>query len=48
MAYLDKRWATYFAGELFRTSAVFFMGYSINDPVLRYRCSHCLIWLRAN
>ena len=36
LAYLTERWAARFAGELFRNYVVCFVGYSINDPVLRY------------
>ena len=36
LAYLTERWAARFAGELFRNFTVCFVGYSINDPVLRY------------
>ncbi len=36
LAYLTERWAARFVGELFRTYVVCFVGYSINDPVLRY------------
>lgn len=35
-AYLTERWAARFVGELFRNYTVCFVGYSINDPVLRY------------
>ena len=35
-AYLTERWATRFAIELFRNYMVCFVGYSINDLVLRY------------
>ena len=35
-AYLTERWAARFVSELFRNYAVCFVGYSINDPVLRY------------
>ncbi len=35
-AYLTERWAARFVGELFRNYLVCFIGYSINDPVLRY------------
>lgn len=35
-AYLVERWAAQFASELFRNYVVCFVGYSINDPVLRY------------
>ncbi len=36
LAYLTERWAARFLGELFRNFAVCFVGYSIDDPVLRY------------
>jgi hypothetical protein len=36
LAYLTERWAARFVSELFRNSMVCFIGYSINDPVLRY------------
>ncbi len=36
LAYLTERWAARFASELFRNYVVCFIGYSINDPVLRY------------
>jgi hypothetical protein len=36
LAYLTERWAARFVSELFRNYAVCFVGYSINDPVLRY------------
>ncbi|KTD03719.1 hypothetical protein Lgee_0532 [Legionella geestiana] len=35
-AYLIERWAARFVSELFRNFSVCFVGYSINDPVLRY------------
>jgi len=35
-AYLIERWAARFVSELFRTYTVCFVGYSINDPILRY------------
>src|SRR6218665_1841144 len=35
-AYLTERWAANFVSELFRNYVVCFVGYSINDPVLRY------------
>ena len=35
-AYLTERWAARFASELFRNYTVCFVGYSIDDPVLRY------------
>ena len=36
LAYLTDRWAARFVSELFRNFVVCFVGYSINDPVLRY------------
>ena len=36
LAYLTERWASRFVGELFRNHIVCFVGYSIDDPVLRY------------
>lgn len=36
LAYLTERWAARFVGEMFRNYLVCFVGYSINDPVLRY------------
>lgn len=36
LAYLTERWAARFVSELFRHYTVCFVGYSINDPVLRY------------
>jgi len=36
LAYLSERWASRFVSELFRNYTVCFVGYSINDPVLRY------------
>lgn len=36
LAYLAERWAARFVSELFRNYMVCFVGYSINDPVLRY------------
>lgn len=36
LAYLVERWAARFVSELFRNYTVCFVGYSINDPVLRY------------
>lgn len=36
LAYLTERWAARFASDLFRNYTVCFIGYSINDPVLRY------------
>lgn len=36
LAYLTERWAARFISELLRTFNVCFIGYSLNDPVLRY------------
>ncbi len=36
LAYLTERWAARFVSELFRGYTVCFVGYSINDPILRY------------
>ena len=36
LAYLTERWASRFVSELFRNYIVCFVGYSLNDPVLRY------------
>jgi hypothetical protein len=36
LAYLTERWAARFVTELFRNYVVCFVGYTINDPVLRY------------
>jgi hypothetical protein len=36
LAYLTERWAARFVSELFRTYTICFVGYSLNDPVLRY------------
>lgn len=36
LAYLTERWAARFVSELLRKYTVCFIGYSINDPVLRY------------
>lgn len=36
LAYLTERWASRFVSELFRNYTVCFVGYSINDPILRY------------
>ena len=36
LAYLNEGWAARFSTELFRNYTVCFVGYSINDPVLRY------------
>lgn len=36
LAYMTERWAARFVSELFRNYVVCFVGYAINDPVLRY------------
>jgi len=36
LAYLTERWAARFVSDLFRNYTVCFVGYSIDDPVLRY------------
>ena len=36
LAYLTERWAARFVSELLRNYTVCFVGYSINEPVLRY------------
>lgn len=36
LGYLTERWAARFVSELFRQYVVCFVGYTINDPVLRY------------
>ena len=36
LAYLNEGWAARFVSELFRNFTVCFIGYSIDDPVLRY------------
>ena len=36
IAYLTERWAARFASELFRNYTVCFVGYSIDDPIMRY------------
>ena len=36
LAYLTERWASRFVSELFRNYTVCFIGYSLNDPVMRY------------
>jgi hypothetical protein len=36
LAYLTERWAARFSSELFRNYTICFVGYSINDPVMRY------------
>jgi len=35
-AYLTERWAARFVSELFRNYVICFVGYSLNDPVMRY------------
>lgn len=35
-AYLTERWASKFVTELFTHFSVIFIGYSVNDPVIRY------------
>lgn len=35
-AYLTERWASRFVSELFRRFTVLFVGYSVEDPVIRY------------
>lgn len=35
-AYMDEGWALKFAHEIFKEFAVLFIGYSLNDPPLRY------------
>ena len=35
-AYLTERWASRFVSELFAHFTVLFIGYSVNDPVMRY------------
>ena len=35
-AYLTERWAARFVSELFRNYVVCFVGYSLNDPIMRY------------
>ena len=35
-AYLTERWASRFVSEIFRHFTVIFVGYSIEDPVIRY------------
>lgn len=35
-AYLSERWASRFVTELFKNYVVCFVGYSLNDPVMRY------------
>lgn len=36
LAYLTEGWAARFVSELFRNYTVCFVGYSINDPIVRY------------
>lgn len=36
LAYLVERWAARFVSELFRNFIVCFVGYGVNDPILRY------------
>lgn len=36
IAYLAERWASRFVSELFRRYTVLFIGYSVDDPVIRY------------
>jgi hypothetical protein len=36
LAYLTERWASRFVAEIFRGYVICFVGYSLNDPVLRY------------
>jgi hypothetical protein len=36
LAYYNERWAARFVSELFRNYTVCFVGYGINDPILRY------------
>lgn len=36
LAYLTERWAARFVTELFRSYTVCFIGYSLDDPILRY------------
>ena len=35
-AYLTERWASRFTAELFRNFHILFLGYSLNDPIMRY------------
>jgi hypothetical protein len=35
-AYLTERWASRFVAELFNHFTVLFVGYGMNDPVMRY------------
>ncbi len=36
LAYLTERWAARFVSDLFRNYVICFVGYSIDDPVMRY------------
>ena len=36
LAYLTERWAARFVSDLFRNYVICFIGYSVNDPILRY------------
>lgn len=36
LAYLSERWASRFITEMFRNFTVCFVGYSIDDPIIRY------------
>ena len=36
VAYLVERWAARFVSELFQQFDVAFVGYGVNDPVMRY------------
>lgn len=36
LAYLVERWAARFVSELFRNYVICFVGYSIDDPIMRY------------
>ena len=36
IAYLTERWASRFVSELFRHYTVLFIGYSVDDPVMKY------------
>ncbi len=36
VAYLTERWASRFVGELFNHFTVLFVGYAVDDPVMRY------------
>lgn len=35
-AYLTERWASRFVTEMFRNYTICFVGYSLNDPIMRY------------